>query len=102
MNMAGLVVVCQAGPRGGSENTSGLEADLNEKSPAFLAKQRLYRPPLNKAIFDDDEDLPVISIGERAMWIIIWLFKVLPYLCAIAVLATASWDFRQGSAKNKR
>ena len=57
---------------------------------------------MNKAIVDDDDDLPVISIGERAMWILVWLYKLLPYLCAVAVLATASWDFRQGSPKDKR
>ena len=57
---------------------------------------------MNKAIVDDDDDLPVISIGERAMWILVWLYKLLPYLCAISVIATASWDFRQGSGKDKR
>jgi hypothetical protein len=34
------------------------------------------------------------------MWLTDWLFDVLPYLCAAAALANASWDFREvkGSA----
>ncbi len=29
------------------------------------------------------------------MWLPDWLYEVLTFLCAIAVLGTASWDFRK-------
>jgi len=35
------------------------------------------------------------------MWLHHWLSEILVYLCAIATLANASWDFRQASAKDK-
>ena len=28
------------------------------------------------------------------MWLPDWIYEVLPYLCVIAGLAKASWDFR--------
>jgi hypothetical protein len=33
------------------------------------------------------------------MWLHDWLFEILVYVCAIATLANASWDFRQAGAK---
>jgi hypothetical protein len=36
------------------------------------------------------------------MLLLDWLYEVMPYLCAIAGLATASWDFRHGTDKKTK
>jgi hypothetical protein len=37
----------------------------------------------------------MMPMGARVMWLPEWLYEVLTFLCAIAVLANASWDFRK-------
>ena len=57
-----------------------------------LIPERFLRPPI-RWMRAESSGQP--QRGVKPMWLPDWLYEFMPYLCIIAGLATASWDFRK-------